>query len=130
SPPGSERNLVVHVVTLGWCGAARRTAAALPASAPAFAGIAAVAAAAHAEFAIEAGQHDLGRIPLLAILLPLAGLQLALEVDLGALPQVLLGDPGEVLVPDHDRMPVGALLALAAALVAPLLGRGDAHVAD
>ena len=33
-----------------------------------------------------------------------------------------------LLVEDHDVVPLGALLALAALLVAPGLGRGDAHV--
>src|SRR5260221_14225037 len=43
----------------------------------------------HRQFALEAGQHDFGRIALLALLIgPFAGLQLALDIDLRTLAQV------------------------------------------
>src|SRR5207253_3154449 len=83
---------------------------------------AAAAAVEDRELAPEALQHDLGRVLLLAgLVLPFAGLQLALDVDLRALAQVLLGDPRQVLVEDHDVVPLGALLALAGGLVLPVL---------
>ena len=72
------------------------------------------------QFAAEALQHDFGRVFLVAVLVgPFAGLQRALEINLGALAQILLGDLGQVLVEDHDAMPLGALFALARRLVAP-----------
>ena len=63
-----------------------------------------------------------------ALVLPLARLQLALDVNLRALLQVLLGDLGEVLVIDDDRVPLGALLPLAGRLVAPAFRRRDPQV--
>src|SRR5262249_9411573 len=53
------------------------------------------------------------------LVLPFAGLQLALEIDLRTLLQILLGDPTEPLVEDNDAVPFGALAALAGGLVAP-----------
>src|SRR5208282_3531742 len=68
---------------------------------------------------------DFGRVAVIAALvLPLARLQLALEIDLRALLAILLGDLAEVLVEDHDVVPLGLLLALARGLVAPGLGGG------
>src|SRR5262249_45343664 len=53
----------------------------------------------HGQDAVEVLQHHLGGVAVLAVLpLPLARLQLALDVDLGALLQVLLGDPAQALV--------------------------------
>src|SRR5579883_2039459 len=78
-------------------------------------------------------EDDLGRIALLTrIVGPFAGLQGALEIDLGALLQIFLGDLGEPFVENDDAMPFGALLALARHLVAPAFRggdrqRGDAH---
>src|SRR5213076_3000408 len=83
----SERNLVVHVVAL-------ETLRYLHAAAAARAGAAATAFAAriqHLQFAAEILQHHLGRGPFLAVLVgELAGLQLALQIDLGAFAQILL----------------------------------------
>src|SRR5690606_8298798 len=60
------------------------------------------------QLAPELAQHDLGRIAFLAgLVLPLARLQLPLEVDLRALLQVLLGDRGGVIVDDGERGPLG-----------------------
>src|SRR5829696_1462526 len=113
----SERNIVVEIVPPAASAGAGRRGAALHGG-----GAAEIAAAAHLarllvivparaalaaiedrEVAPEALDHDLGRVLLLAGLIrPFAGLKLALDVNLRALLQVLLGDPGEVLVEDHD----------------------------
>src|SRR4029079_1457757 len=85
----------------------------------------------HRQRAVEVLQHDFRAVFVLAVLaLPFAGLQRALDVDLGALLQILLGDLAQVLVEDHDRVPFGCLAALARGLVAPGLGGGDAQVGD
>ena len=85
----------------------------------------------HGEHAVEALQHDLGGVAVLAVLaLPLARLQRPLDVQLGALLHVLLHHPAEALVEDDDRVPLGLLLALARGLVAPALGGGDAQIGD
>src|SRR5690554_7132611 len=74
--------------------------------------------------------HDLGGVAVLAVLaLPLAGLQAALDVDLAALLQVLLGDLGQ-LVEHHHVVPLGALLALTGLLVHPGVGGRQAQVGD
>src|SRR5579883_3117875 len=94
---------------------------------------AAAGAVEHRQLAAEAAEDDLGRIALLTrIVGPFAGLQGALEIDLGALLQIFLGDLGEPFVENDDAMPFGALLALARHLVAPAFRggdrqRGDAH---
>ena len=89
----------------------------------------AAAAVQDRQLAAETLQHHLGRILLdPALVLPLARLQLALDVHLRALLQILLRHTPEVLVEDHHRVPLGLLLALARALVLPGLGRGNAQV--
>ncbi|SPP95351.1 protein of unknown function [Bradyrhizobium vignae] len=76
-------------------------------------------------------EHDLGRVLLDAALVrPFAGLQRALDVNLRALLQVLLGDLAEPFIEDHDAMPFGLFLALAGVLVAPGLRGGDAQIRD
>src|SRR5262245_41520727 len=83
----------------------------------------------HGELAVEALQHDLGRVLVLALLvLPFARLQRAFEVNLGAFLEVLFGDPAQVLIEDHHPMPFGALASLAGRLVAPRIGGGDAQI--
>src|SRR3546814_7356117 len=73
----------------------------------------------------------LGGVALLAALVgPLAGLQLPLDVHRAALAQVLLGDARQVLVEDHQPVPLGALALLAAALVPPALRGGQREVHD
>src|SRR6185503_754061 len=115
--PGElERNLVVHVVALAAGTGHRRLALAWrggrpgraevtivgPCSAPA------AGAIEHRQRRVEALQHDLGRVAVLAVfVLPLARLQRAFEVNLRALLEVLLGDLGETLAEDHDAMPFG-----------------------
>src|ERR1700738_4251077 len=107
-----ERNLVVHVL----------------ASAGAREGRGPVE---HGVLAVEALQHDLGRVLVLTgLVLPFARLQRAFEVNLGALLEVLLDDAAEVLVEDHHPVPFGALAPLAGRLVAPRVGGGDAQIDD
>src|ERR1700760_3208896 len=57
----------------------------------------------HGEVRIESLQHHLGRIFFGAALVgPFAGLQLAFNVNLGALLQILLGNLAEPFVEDDD----------------------------
>ena len=59
---------------------------------------AAATAVEHGQGRVEALQHDFGRVLLVAALVgPFAGLQRALDVNLGALLQILLGDLAEPL---------------------------------
>ena len=83
----------------------------------------------HLQLAAEFLQHHFRRVAVIAgLVLPFAGLQLTLDIDLHALLQVLLGDLGEIVVEDHDVMPLGLFLALAGILVAPAFGCGDPDV--
>ena len=85
----------------------------------------------HLQLAAELLQHHLRRVPVLAALvLPFPRLQLALDIDLHALLQVLLGHLGEVVVEDDDVVPLGLFLAVARILVAPALRGGDAQIDD
>src|SRR5262245_30874125 len=132
----SERDLVVHVVALaaarhGGLALARRRTAEIAAALVLAHAAATAAAVEHGERRVEALQHHLGRVALDVVLVgPLAGLQLALEIDLGALLQVLLGHPAEALAEDHHAVPLGLFLALAGVLVAPVLRGRDAQVDD
>ena len=81
------------------------------------------------QFAAEALQHDLGRVSLGAgLVLLFARLQLALDIDFRALLAILLDDAADIVVEDHDIVPLGLLLALAGVLVAPGLGSGEREV--
>src|SRR5206468_5347024 len=92
---------------------------------------AAAGAVEHGQFTAEALQHHLGRVFLdPGVVGPFAGLQGALDIDLGALAQVFLGDLDEALVEDHDAMPLGALLALARGAVAPALAGREVEIGD
>src|SRR6185312_11292972 len=135
----SERDLVVHVVALAatgarHCRAARRGRtgrAEIAAAVGAGARARAAAAVEHGQVRIEALQHDLGRVAVVAVLvLPFARLQRALEINLGALLQVLLSDLGKALAEDHHAMPFRLLAPLAGRLVAPVLRGGDAQIDD
>src|SRR5262249_27998402 len=85
----------------------------------------------HGQCAVEALQHALVRITVLAILaLPLARLQLAFDVHFGTLLQVLLGDPAQPLIEDHHGVPLRLFAPLSRRLVAPGLGGGHAQVGD
>ena len=75
---------------------------------------------------------DLGRVAVVArLVLPLAGAQLAFDVDLAALAQIALGHADQPFGLEHDGVPLGALLALAGA-ACPSSSRtgGDAQVGD
>src|SRR5262249_16939279 len=81
------------------------------------------------QLAAEVLQHHLGGVALDPLLVgPLAGLQRALEVDLRALLQILLGDAAEVFVEDDNPVPLGALALLARPLVAPALRGSHAQI--
>uniref|UniRef100_A0A0N5A028 PE-PGRS family protein n=1 Tax=Parastrongyloides trichosuri TaxID=131310 RepID=A0A0N5A028_PARTI len=141
-PPLGKRGLIVvaFLGTRGLVGAAGReargvvvvvatAAAAVPAAIAA--ALAVVTTAQHGQLAVEALQHDLGRVFLDALGVGVfAGLQRALDVNGRALLQVVLGHLDDVLVENDDRVPLGLFLALAGGLVAPLLRRGDAQVGD
>ena len=71
-----------------------------------------------------------GGIDVLAFLvLPLAGLQAALDIDWAAFFQVLAGDLGQAVV-EHHPVPFGFLDLVAAVLVFPVARGGDGDVAD
>src|SRR5213592_4586654 len=132
SPPCSERNVVVHVAVAGAgrdraarCGGGRTAGAEITVGIIRCEVAAATAAAAieHGQARVEPLQHHLGRVFLDAALVgPFTGLQLALDVNLGALLQILLGDLAEPLIEDDDPVPLGLFLALAGRLVAPAFG--------
>ena len=111
--------------------AARAEVVAAAAAAKILAAARAAARVEHGQRGVEALQHHLGRIFLDAVLVGvLAGLELALEIDLGALLQILLDDFAEPFVEDHHAVPLGLFLALAGGLVAPAFRSGDRQVGD
>src|SRR5580698_780298 len=72
------------------------------------------------KLAAKALQHHFGRVAVLArLILPFARLQRALDENLRALLEILLGDPAQILIEDDDAMPLGLFLALARGLVLP-----------
>ena len=72
------------------------------------------------QLAAKALQHHFGRIAVLArLVLPFARLQRALDENLRALLEILLGDPAQIFIEDDDAMPLGLFLALARGLVLP-----------
>src|ERR1700729_506387 len=125
-----ERNLVIHLVALetgrGLAGAGACTKAAA-----ATALTAAAASIQHGELTTEILQHHFGGIFFRSVLVgPFAGLQLAFDIDLGALAQIFLRHIGQVLVEDHHPVPLGLFLALAAGLVAPAFAGGERQIDD
>src|SRR5690349_4516746 len=128
----SERDIVVQI---GPAPAARRLAAggrlrrpARARSADASPVIVARLAVQHHQLAVVWSQHDFRRVSVVVVLVgPFAGLQLAADVNLAALSQILFRDADESLIPDHHAMPFGVFLALAAVLVFPAFRRGDAE---
>src|SRR5262245_51316069 len=74
---------------------------------------------------------DLGAVAVLAgfLVLVLARAQAALDIDLRALLEILARDLGEP-AKERDAVPLGGLFHLAARLVLPLLGGGDAYAGD
>src|SRR5205085_5273691 len=96
---------------------ARGSAAARPAAAP-------------APEHLHVVTDDLGRVALVPLLvLPLAGAQASLDVDLRALAQVLAGDFRQA-PEERDAVPFGPLLLLTGLLVAPALVGRLAQVRD
>ena len=99
------------------------------------ASVSATTAATTATAALAAGiehlhvkDYDLGRIALLAALVvPRAGLQLAFDIDLAALFEVLLGHLG-LPTPEHEPMPLGSLLALPCIAVIPAFRSRQAEI--
>ena len=61
---------------------------------------------------------------------PLAGFELAFDVNLGALLQVFLRNPDQPVGVDRNTVPFRALLPPAAGLVFPGLARGDRQVCN
>ena len=73
------------------------------------------ATADHLQLAAELTEHDLGGVLVVAFLiLPLAGLELAFDVDLATALQVAFRHVGQTLVKNHHAMPFGLLALLAA----------------
>src|SRR5947209_9436466 len=135
----SERDVVVHVGVAGAGGCDRAARAAAGAAgaetAPCSIGAdtatpsAAAGAVQPGHVGVEALQHHLGGVFLHPALVgPFARLQRALDINLGAFLQVLLGDLREPFAEDHHAMPLGLFLALAGRLVAPALGGRDAQI--
>jgi len=74
-------------------------------------------------------QHFGGIAFLTALILPLAGLQFAFNVDLRALLQVFASDLGE-LAHEHHAVPLDSLFLLAGLLIAPAFTGGEGDVGD
>src|SRR5262249_17879522 len=137
-PRPSKRNLVVHVAALAGAGHGRLLLARRGAGGAEIILVGAELAAGaipgpveHGELRIEVLQHHLGGVLVLArLILPFARLQLALEIDLRALLQILLGHPAKPLVEDDHAVPFGLLAALAGCLVAPGIRGGHAQIGD
>ena len=131
-----ERDFVVELLVEGAAASTAKRARASEISAGSAGRLARLAAAAlaaveHGELRVEALQHHFGRVAVLAgLVLPFPRLQLALDVDLRALLQILLGHAAERLAEDDHAVPLGALLALAARLVAPAFARRHAQIDD
>src|SRR5690606_32283046 len=84
----------------------------------------------HGQGRVEALQHDLGRVLVLPVLFPLPGLQLALDINLGTLAQVILRHLGQTFAENHHTVPLGALARLARIAVAPAFRCRDAQIDD
>src|SRR5579863_860207 len=128
----SERNIVVELLTARGGGAAATTP---PATARLFregrrrsgSGRGTPAAATAAEH-LQLVADDLGRVTVIPLLvLPLARAQAALDIHLRSLLQVLGGDLCQASEERH-AVPLGALLLLAALLVAPALAGRNPQV--
>src|ERR1700733_2820688 len=142
----SERNLVVHIAAAhrsGHGSSARRRrdlAGRARRAEIAAAGFVHVAAAASArapraieqrQLAAKVLQHDFGGIAVLTgLILPFARLQRALDVNLRALLEILLGDPAQVFIEDDDAMPFGFFAPLAGTLVLPGFRSGEPQICD
>src|SRR5262245_46007933 len=136
--PCLERNIVFHVVEVaallrrGGLRRRRRPRLAAVAAAPHLSRLPARLAA-----ALAPSQHlhgvaaDFGAVAVLAglLVLPLARAQAALDVHLRAFLEVLAGDFRQA-AEEGNAVPLGLLLHLAARLVLPAVGGGDADVGD
>ena len=92
--------------------------------------IAALGPVKHRQDAAKA-DRNLGGVSVVAVLiLPLAGLELSLDVDLAALFEEAFHHADKAIILDDNRVPFGALLLFAAGLVLPAFGRSDAKVGD
>src|SRR4051794_16416965 len=129
---GSERNVVVEIAAA----AARQGRAALRRRGAAeglrtllaktLATFAAAARIEQRQFAAETLQDDFGDVTLGAgLIVVLARLDLPFEIDLRALLAILLDDTADVLVINHDVVPLGLFLALAGVLVLPRFRGGE-----
>jgi NAD+ kinase len=134
-PRQSERDFVVHVageIVVARC--RRLSVVVVAATAPArIIGAAATTAAAtlphatalaasveHGQCRVEPLQNDLGGVFVLAaLILPFAGLELALDIHLGALLQVAFRNLAQALIENDDAVPLGLLLAFAGVTIAP-----------
>src|SRR5690606_3187720 len=119
--------------------AAARGAAAPVTAAAALAPTTATAAAAaaarrtveHGHHAADAAHRNFGRIAVVAVLvLPLAGAQLAFDVDLAAFAQTTLRHADEPVGLRRYGVPLGAFLARAGRLGLPVLRGRNARVGD
>src|SRR4029077_17588479 len=92
---------------------------------------AAATAVEHGQGRVETLQHHLGGVFLgPALVGPFSRLQLAFDVNLGALLQILLGDLAESFVEDHDPVPLGLFLAFSGRLVAPAFRGRHVQIGD
>src|SRR5690606_10194581 len=115
-----ERDFVVHVVALAAAGH-RRLALARNAGRAKVAALARIASTAATSAAVEHGQrrtealeHHFGGVFLHAVLVGVfPSLKLALDINLRALLQILLGDPAQTFIEDHHPVPLGLFAALA-----------------
>src|SRR3954454_25350552 len=138
----SEREIVVHGAVAGTGRRGNRpprSASDQPGGAESAARLVAETAASdtaattvqHRQRRVEPLEHDFGRVLFdTALVGPFAGLERTLDVNLGALFQILFGDLAEPFIEDHDAVPLGLFLALAGRLVAPRLRGGDAQIGD
>src|SRR5690554_4705373 len=73
--------------------------------------------------------HHLGGVTLDAVLFPLAGLQSALDVELGALAYIFADDLRQA-TEEHHAVPLGTFLLLTGLLVLPAVAGCQRHVGD
>src|SRR3954447_22953940 len=133
----SERDVVIHVaVASAGCDRPSRRGRGWTARAEIAAGIigaetATAAAIQHRKSGVETLQHDLGRVFVRAALVgPFAGLQLAFNINLGTLLQILLRNLAKPLIEDHHPVPFGFFFSFSGAFVAPRFGSRDAEVGN
>src|SRR4051812_17121312 len=135
----SERDVVIHVaVASAGCDRPPRRGRGWTARAEIAAGIigaeiatATAAAIQHRKSGVETLQHDLGRVFVRAALVgPFAGLQLAFNINLGTLLQILLRNLAKPLIEDHHPVPFGFFFSFSGPFVAPGFGSRDAEVGN